>query len=129
MERKEQRLHERFSLDLQVKISATDRNGTIQLSEETTVANISSGGAFIATDRKFPLTSPVQLEFLLAFEDLEKLRFILSVESLRACRGKQVRVKASGIVIRVEERGVAVIFDTDYQISPMQPSAAGSEES
>jgi hypothetical protein len=129
MERKEQRLHERFSLDLQVKISASDRNGAIQFSEETTAANISAGGAFIATDRILPLTSPVQLEFLLAFEDLKKLRFILSVESLRACRGKQVRVKASGIVIRVEDRGVAVIFDTNYQISPMQPSAAGSKKS
>ncbi len=126
MERKEQRHHERFSLDLQVKISATDRNGAVLFSEETTAANISAGGAFIVTDKQFPMTSLVQLEFLLAFEDLEKLRFILSVESLRACRGKHVQVKASGIVIRAEEKGVAVIFDTDYQIHPMQPSADGS---
>jgi len=122
MKNKERRIQERFSLNLQVKISATDENGKKVFAEETTTANISAGGAFIITDRKFPLAGKLELEFLLAFEDLEKLRFILSVESLRACQGKQVWVKASGIVIRKEEQGVAVIFDTDYQISPLQPS-------
>ncbi len=92
--------------------------------DETIAANISSGGAFIVTGRKLPLACTVQLEFLLAFEDLEKLRFILSVESLRACQGKQVRVKASGIVIRVEAKGIGIVFDTDYQVCPMQPSEA-----
>jgi PilZ domain len=132
MEHKERRIHERFSLNLQVKISATNEVGEIVFSEETSAENISAGGAFIVTDRKLPLAGTVELEFLLAFEDLEKLRFILSVESLRACQGKHVRVKASGIVIRAEEKGVAVIFDTDYQIYPMQPSEeepAGSTQS
>ena len=122
MKNQERRQQQRFSLDIQVKISAASTTGKEVFHEETIAANISSGGAFIITDRKLPIAGTVQLEFLLAFEDLEKLHFILSVESLRACKGKHVWVKASGVVIRTEGKGIGIIFDTDYQISPMQPS-------
>jgi hypothetical protein len=123
MESQERRQQQRFFLDLQVKISTETKTGEVLFHEETTTANISSGGAFILTDHKFSLASTVQLEFFLAFEDLEKLRFILSVASLRAAyKGKHVWVKATGVVIRTEEKGIGIIFDTDYQISPMQPS-------
>jgi c-di-GMP-binding flagellar brake protein YcgR len=122
MKSQERRQQQRFSLDLQVKITAETETGECLFHEETIAANISSGGAFILTNRKLPIAGTVQLEFLLALEDLQKLRFILSVESLRACKGKQVWVRATGVVIRVEDKGVGIIFDTDYQISPMQPS-------
>ena len=122
MKSQERRQQQRFSLDLQVKISAETKSGEVLFHEETVAANISSGGAFILTDHKLPLAGTVQLEFFLDFEDLEKLRFILSVAGLRACEGKRVWVKATGVVIRTEEKGVGIIFDTDYQISPMQPS-------
>jgi hypothetical protein len=121
----ERRQQQRFSLDLQVKLWAATETGEDLFHQETTAANISSGGAFIRTDHKLPIAGTVHLEFFLALEDLEKLRFILSVESLRACKGKRVWVKATGVVIRVEEKGVGIIFDTDYQISPMQPSDGG----
>jgi hypothetical protein len=126
MKLQERRQQQRFSLDLQVKISTETETGKGGFYEETIAANISSGGAFIITDRKLPLASTVQMEFFLAFEDLAKLQFILSVEGLRACKGKHVWVKASGVVIRAEEKGVGIIFDTDYQISPMQPSESSS---
>jgi c-di-GMP-binding flagellar brake protein YcgR len=122
MTSQERRQQQRFSLNLQVKITAETEAGECLFHEETIAANISSGGALILTNRKLPIASTVHLEFLLALEDLQKLRFILSVESLRACKGKHVWVKATGVVIRVEEKGVGIIFDTDYQISPMQPS-------
>jgi hypothetical protein len=125
MNNQERRRQQRFSLDLQVKISAASTTGEGVFHEETIAANISSGGVFIITDRKLPIASTVQLEFFLAFDDLAKLQFILSVESLRACKGKHVWVKASGVVIRSEEKGIGIIFDTDYQISPMQPSDSG----
>jgi c-di-GMP-binding flagellar brake protein YcgR len=123
MESQERRQQQRFSLDLQVKISSETKTGEVLFHEEATTANISSSGAFILTDHKLPLAGTVQLEFFLALEDLEKLRFILSVAGLRAaCQGKHVWVKATGVVIRTEEKGVGIIFDTDYQIFPMQPS-------
>jgi hypothetical protein len=122
MEFQERRLQQRFFLDLRVKITTETEDEGKLLHEETVAANISSGGAFILTNLKLPIASIVQLEFFLAIEDVRKLRFILSVESLRACKGKHVWVKATGVVIRVEEKGVGIVFDTDYQISPMQPS-------
>ncbi|MDR3630305.1 MAG: PilZ domain-containing protein [Desulfocapsaceae bacterium] len=122
MKIQEQRLQPRFSLDLQVKISARTLNNREVFHEETIAANISAGGAFIITDRQVPLASTIEMEFFLALDDLKKLQFILSVESLRACKEKHVWVKATGVVIRAEKRGVAVIFDTDYTIWPMSPS-------
>jgi len=122
MKIQEQRLQPRFSLNLQVKISAKTVSGREVLHEEAIAANISSGGAFIVTDRQVPLASTIEMEFFLALEDLEKLQFILSVEGLRACRQEHVWVKATGVVIRAEEKGVAIIFDTDYKVWPMRPS-------
>jgi hypothetical protein len=118
----ERRQQKRFSLNLQVKLSAETHTGEVLLHEETIAANISSRGVFIVTDHKLPIASIIQLEFFLTLEDLQKLRFILSVECLRACQGKHVWVKATGVVIRVEKQGIGIVFDTDYQISPMQPS-------
>ncbi len=123
MKHKDQRTHQRFSVNLQAKISAANDEGDIFFADETIIANISSGGAFIITDRSLPLGGTIKMEFLLSFENLKKLRFILSVESLLACRDKQVRVKASGVIVRVEKDGIAVIFDTDYQIHPLPPSS------
>ncbi len=119
MDQKNRRLEERFTLQLKAKLSSQPESDQDAIQEETIAANISSGGAFIQTKQDLPLASKVFLEFCLSFEDLQKLRFILSVESLKQCQGKQVWVKATAVIIRVEESGVGVIFDTDYQLSPM----------
>lgn len=118
----DQRLQERFSLELPVKVSVsaeTDR----ELQYQTVTANISAGGAFIATNQPLPIASKVYLEFLLSFNDLKKLRFILSLEMLKTFAGKPVWVLASGVVIRHQANGMAVIFDQDYQLSPLEGSA------
>jgi Tfp pilus assembly protein PilZ len=117
IERREQK---RFSLNLQAKISyrhIKDQPPVI----DTAVANISSGGAFLKTDHKFPMAAKVKVEFYLTVDDLKKLRFILSMESLKQLTGKNIWVCANGVVIRQEEDGVGIIFDTDYQLTPMQP--------
>ena len=82
-------------------------------------ANISSGGAFIETDHPLPLVSKVRLEFLMALEDLETLKFILSFETLKSWKGKRVWLSASGIVVRRKANGMGIMFDENYQISPM----------
>lgn len=92
---------------------------------DTVAANISSGGAFVETAHKFPMAAKVKIEFYLSFDDLKRLRFILSMESLKQLIGKNIWVSANGIVIRQEEGGVDIIFDTDYQLTPMKtPSTA-----
>ncbi|MGB3210661.1 MAG: PilZ domain-containing protein [Desulforhopalus sp.] len=117
IERREQK---RFTLNLQARISyrhAEDQSPVI----DTMAANISSGGAFLKTDNLFPMATKVQIEFYISIEDLKRLRFILSMESLKQLSGKNIWVVANGIVIRQEEDGVGIIFDTDYQLTPMKP--------
>ncbi len=116
IERREQK---RFSLNLQAKISHRHTKDQPPIID-TVAANISSGGAFIETAHKFPMAAKVQIEFYLSVEDLKKLRFILSVESLKQLTGNNVWVSANGIVIRQEKGGVGIIFDTDYQLTPMR---------
>ncbi len=118
MSGRERRVHERFSMQVQTKMTAETLSGKTPMMEFLT-ANISASGAFIETDHPLPLVSKVRLEFLLSLEDLQNLRFVLSLETLKAWKGKRVWVSASGIVARSEESGMGIIFDENYQISPM----------
>lgn len=118
----ERRIQERFSLDLQAKISYRFTDDDPEDFIETVAANMSSGGSFLQTDKDIPLASKVKVEFLLSINDLKKLKFILSVETLRSITSDQVWVQATGVVIRsVPGSGVAVIFDKNYQLTPMTP--------
>lgn len=114
------RSQERFSLDLQAKISyrhSDDQSPMI----DTVAANISAGGAFLKTTHPFPMAAKVRVEFHLSFDDVKRLKFILSVESLKKCTGKNLWVTATAIVIRRQADGVGIIFDTNYQFTPMRP--------
>lgn len=125
MVQENRREQERFSLSLQTKIMAESRTGVTPLLEFVT-ADISSGGAFVATSRPLPMASKVRLEFFLSLEELGKLRFILAEDSLKAWQSERAWVTATGVVIRVEDNGVAVIFDQNYQVSPIRRSDAAS---
>jgi hypothetical protein len=114
----DQRLQQRFSMELPVRVlTGTENNLKVQF--EGVIANISSGGAFIATDDPLPVSSKVYLEFLISIQELKQLKFILSLETLRRFEGKPVWAKASGVIIRHERNGMAIIFDDDYQLSPL----------
>jgi hypothetical protein len=119
MSGKERRIHERFSIQIQTKMTAETLSGKTPMMEFLT-ANISAGGAFIETNHPLPLVSKVRLEFLLSLEDLQTLRFVLSLDTLKAWKGKRVWVSASGIVTRSEPSGMGIMFDENYRISPME---------
>jgi c-di-GMP-binding flagellar brake protein YcgR len=119
MAEENRRDQERFSLRLPTRIRAESRTGTTPLLEVVT-ADISAGGAFIATSRPLPIASKVWLEFFLSLEELSHLRFVLARDSLKMWQGERAWVTATGVVIRVEDHGVAVIFDQNYQISPIR---------
>lgn len=124
----ERRLQERFFLNLKTRISYRFIDEASNQAIETVTANISSGGAFIETTQQLPLSSKVQVEFLVSFDELKKLKFILPVQALKSITSSQFWVKTTGIVIRTDERGVAVIFDQNYQVSPLLPADNISQE-
>ncbi len=120
MKSEERRLQERFSLQIQAKLSATADVSGNEVTEEITATNISAGGAFLKTKTQIPLASKVYLEFLVNYEQLKQLRFILSLDSLKKFTGQKIWVRATGVVIRLEKNGMGIIFDQDYQLSPME---------
>lgn len=115
LDRREQ---ERFSVNVQAKISYRHTEGTPEI-VETVAANISASGVFIITPYQFSVASKVLVEFYLHLDDLKRLKFILSTNTLKKLTSDQIWVKASGIVVRQAENGVGVIFDTNYQLTPM----------
>lgn len=117
----ERRRHKRYSLQLQAKMTAETAADNKPIIEFLT-ANIGAGGAFIKTETPLPLTSKVHLEFLLSLDDLQTLQFILSLEKLKAWRGKRVWINATGVVTRHEDRGMGIMFDDNYRINPMATS-------
>ena len=119
MERVEQRAHKRYPLRIQCKMTAETLSGKTPMMEFLT-ANISAGGAFIETDTPLPLASRVRLEFLLSLEDLETLKFVVSLDTLKAWKGKRIWISASGIIARHESNGMGIMFDENYQINPME---------
>jgi hypothetical protein len=121
LQSRDQRLHERFFMSLPVRVSI-DTPGGREVQSEAVAANISSGGAFISIDQPLPIACRVYIDFLISFSDLKKLKFILSLESLQKFAGKPVWIETSGVVIRHENQGMAVIFDDDYQLSPLRSS-------
>jgi len=123
----EQRAHQRYSLQIQCKITAETLSGKTPMMEFLT-ANISAGGAFVETDTPLPLASKVRVEFLLSLEDLQTLKFVLSLETLKSWKGKRVWISASGIVARHETGGMGIMFDENYQISPMEASEQSQAE-
>lgn len=119
----EQRAHKRYPLKIQCKMTAETLSGKTPIMEYLT-ANISASGAFIETPTPLPLASKVRLEFLLSLEDLQTLKFIVSLETLKSWEGKRIWISASGIVARHEQtNGMGIMFDENYQINPMENGA------
>lgn len=120
----ERRREERFSLELKARIIYRHREESPVI--ETVSADISEGGAFLKSNHPFPMASKLQVEFLVSLQHLRMLKFILSVNSLRQLNQESTLwISTTGIVIRQQDDGVAVIFDKDYTITPM---ALGSSE-
>jgi len=88
------------------------------------IANLSGGGAFLQTRQQLPLATKVGLEFQVSIADVKRLKLLLSIDALRNLRQERVLVRATGVVIRQEEDGVGVIFDANYQFTPMKAPVA-----
>lgn len=118
MEPMQKREQERFSFSFPVKLVVESGSGVTPVLEFA-VANISAGGVFVATSLPLPLASRVRLEFFLSLAELTQLRFVVAEESLKVWQGERAWVAATGVIIRREASGVAVIFEHNYQYFPL----------
>ena len=102
----ERRKLERFELCAPARITVEYDRGRKEEFDLTT-KNLSSDGAFLFTSKPLPEGALVKMEFLIA---LDKLRRLTSE------KGK-ARVRVKGKVIRVDENGAAIRFESKYKIS------------
>jgi len=102
----DRRKMDRFTLELPAGISITDESGQ-PWSVNVVTRNICAGGAFFWTDDPFSEGTCVKIDL------------ILPLNSLQGMKGKGSHINVSGTVVRTESQGMAVCFDSQYQISPL----------
>jgi hypothetical protein len=102
----EKREMERFDLELPALLSMMDENEN-QRAFEVMISNICSGGAFFKTDQPLSVGNHVKMDLILPLYKFKKYG------------GKRSRVDVSGSVIRTNDQGMAVCFDKNFQISPL----------
>lgn len=115
-----QRNAERFSLQVEAKV--TQRHSESPPVITTVAANISNGGAYLETTHPFPIASKIQVEFFLDIESLKKLKFILSVDSLKTLAradNKSLWITTTAVVLRQDDKGIAIVFDTNYTLTSL----------
>ncbi len=96
---------QRFNLRLPATIEPIRKNGKIRREIiGLLTSNVCSGGAFFPTEKPLSKGTDVNIDLSLPKEELCK------------SRGKQARIKVRGKVIRVESKGMAVCFNTDFEI-------------
>lgn len=70
-------------------------------------SDICSGGAYFQTEQPLPEGTSVKLDLILSIEELKKLE------------SKHALIKVTGKVIRTEPTGMAICFEGDYTIKPV----------
>lgn len=103
-EEKNKRQMERFDLELPASLIAA---GIDQKARELITSDVCAGGAFFETDQPLPLGTDVNIELILPLERLKKIT------------ANKVRIKVTGAVIRVTDTGMAISFEEDFEIEPL----------
>ena len=101
----ENRKMERFSLDLAGLLSVSGK--AKEKKRELKTVDICAGGAFFSTSEPIPLGAEVSVNLILPLDRFKELKT------------KKALIKVNGKVIRREQNGLAVCFDSRYKISPL----------
>jgi len=108
----EKRGLKRFDLEIpaRIKVTTAEREGEAL---DLLTSDISSGGAFFHTSQPLVEGTDVKLHLILPISRLWK--------SLDEGEGEyqHAYIKISGKVLRTESRGMAIVFNEDYEISPL----------
>jgi len=104
---RERRRFERFGLSLDARLEANDgdRHGP---NPGFLTTNISAGGAYFTTPEPLTQGVEVRMEIILPFNSLKKVRV-----------DKDACLMISGKVVRTEAAGIAVQFNDDCSIMPV----------
>ncbi len=119
--KEEKRGLERFNLEIPARI----RTNFSSKEEETIdmlTSDISSGGAFFHTIKPLAEGTDVKIDLILPIAELCRKLDKGGGEYQRAF------IKISGKVIRAESRGMAIVFNEDYDISPWHGGTEDTRE-
>ena len=98
---------ERFNLNVPARLVVHNARRK-KVVYETNTCNISAGGAFFKTNQTLPEGTKVELDF------------VIPVDRLQLTPGISSFVKVSGKVIRSDLEGIAICFDSNYEIMPFR---------
>ncbi len=104
--KKERREHERFELTLPCLLTLKQGRVVSDI-VELEARDISAGGAFLITDGKNGIGAPVRIDI------------ILPPEIIKSSDGSGTHISAGGTVVRSGADGIAVTFDDDYRVAPL----------
>ena len=109
---KERRKLERFNLQLPAKIESMASGEDLEnmALPDILTSDICSGGAFFQTAAPLPEGTEVKIDLILPLDNLEKIKDNF----------QHVYVAVTGMVLRSEQRGMAVSFNRNYQIRPLK---------
>jgi hypothetical protein len=107
----------RFDLEIPAKIRVTSSQRKERALDLLT-SNISSGGAFFHTSQPLSEGTVVKIDLILPLN-----RLVKRLEKGEK-RYKHAYIRISGKVLRTESRGMAIVFNEDYEISPWQGAKA-----
>ncbi len=105
MSGEDKRRLERFNLGLSSQISVG--TGLDQEIINILTRDISSDGAYFHTEVPLPVGTAVKIDLIISLDELKK------IESRKAL------IKVSGEVVRSENKGMAICFEKDYKIMPI----------
>lgn len=103
----DERKEERFTLELTATISMHGVEND-DASIELQTSDVSAGGAFFNTVQPLPIGTEVKIDMIIPLDKLKKLK------------GKRAKIEVAGAVIRSDEKGMAISFGKNYQISRVQ---------
>jgi len=97
---------ERFSLEIPAytRIGNNDNYQSYKLITK----NICSGGAFLYIDHMIPVGTEVDIDL------------VIPISQLKNIDAHNVLIQVNGSVIRNEIDGIAICFENNYKITPMQ---------
>jgi len=103
----ERRKLERFKLQLLANISVRGKDKDIK-SIKLLTQDVCSGGAFFKTPNPLSVGTKVDLDL------------IIKIDRLKDITGNSALVNLTGTIIRTHREGMAICFDEDFKISPLE---------